>query len=74
MRNRQLKWRAAAIAASGIVTLGAPAAAVTGQQEQRATAGGLMSMGQTTTESLAPSTPATSLASPKMKAPKPKGF
>ena len=71
MRNRQLKWQAAAIAASGIVTLGALAAAVTGQ-EQKATAVGVMSIGQTTT-STTPGAPITA-AKPGLKATKPKGF
>jgi hypothetical protein len=73
MQNRKLKWHAAAIAAVGVVTLGALATAI--GQEQTATAmTGLMSFGQTATAGPAASTPPTTLAAPTMKAKPPKGF
>ena len=65
MQNRWLEWQAAAIAASGIVTLGVIVAAKA-QEPPAATSG--MSFGQTTTST----TPLR--ASPTMKATKPKGF
>ena len=43
MQNRKIKWHAAAIAAIGVVTLGALAAAV--GQQQTASATGTMSIG-----------------------------
>jgi hypothetical protein len=73
MHNQQLKCRAAAIAVSGVLTLGAIAAAVS-QQQTTTRMASLMSLGQTTTESPAPTTPTVSVASPTMKATKPKGF
>jgi len=63
MHNRWLTWQAAAIAASGLVTLGAIAVA---QAEQQPASG--MSSGQTTTST----TPLK--ASPSMKATRPSGF
>jgi len=72
MQNRKLKWHAAAIAAIGVVTLGALAAAI--GQEQTATATGNMSIGGTTTSTTAATTPATVSAAPTMKATKPHGF
>jgi len=73
MHNKQLKCRAAAIAASGLVALGALAAAI-GQGQSATAMTGLMSLGQTATASPAPTTPATTVASPTMKATKPNGF
>ena len=73
MQNQRIKWQAIAIAASGIVTLGALAAAI--GQEQTATAkSGNMNVGQTTTSTTPAMEPVTSIASPTMKAPRPKGF
>ena len=72
MQNRKLKCHAAAIAAIGLVTLGALAAAI--GQQQTATATGKMSIGGTTTSTTAASTPATMSAAPTMKATKPNGF
>jgi hypothetical protein len=66
-------WKATAIAASGIVALGALAGAI-GQEHTATAMVGIMSIGQTSTASTAPTTPATSVASPTMKATKPKGF
>jgi hypothetical protein len=66
------KWQAAAIAASAIVTVGAIAAAI--GQEHTTTAASGMSIGQTMTSTTPPTTPPVTLASPMVKAPKPKGF
>ncbi len=72
MENQTLKWRVAAIAASGIVAFGALAAAI--GQEQTTTATGTMSTGGTTTSTTPGLTLQTPLAVPTMKATKPKGF
>ena len=65
MQNRWLKWQVAAIAASGIVTVGVVVTA-NAQEPPAGTSG--MSFGQTTTST-------TSMhASPTLKATKPKGF
>ena len=72
MESQTLKWRVAAIAASGIAVLGALAAAM--GQEQTTTATGTMSTGATTTSSTPALTPQTTLATPPVKATKPKGF
>jgi len=72
MQNRKLKWHAIAIAAIGVVTLGALTAAI--GQERTATATGTMSIGGTTTSTTAATTPATMRAAPTMKATKPRGF
>jgi hypothetical protein len=72
MQNRWLKWQAAAIAASGIVTLGALAAA-TGQ-EPKAIAIAPMFVGGTTTSTTPAPSPPTGLAAPTMKAQRPRGF
>ena len=66
MQNRWLKWQAAAIAASGIVTLGAIAAA-NAQEPPAATP--VIPLGQTATTSTTPMQ-----ASPTMKATRPPGF
>lgn len=72
MQNRSLKWQAAAIAASGIVTVGTLAAVKA--QEQTAIAMAPMNTGQTTTSTTPASAPPTMKAAPTMKATKPKGF
>ena len=72
MQNRWLKWQAAAIAASGIVTLGALAAA-TGQ-EPKAIAIAPMFVGGTTTSTTPAPIPPIGQASPGMKAQRPRGF
>ena len=72
MQNRWLKWQAAAMAASGIVTLGALAAAI--GQEPTANAISPMSVGGTTTSTTPAPTPPTGLAAPGVKAQRPRGF
>jgi hypothetical protein len=73
MQIQRIKWQAIVIAASGIVTLGALAAAI--GQEQTATAkSGSMNVGQTTTSTTPVVQPIISIAKPTMKAPRPKGF
>jgi hypothetical protein len=73
MQNQKLTWQAAAIAASGIVTLGALAAPL-GQEHTATAKSGSMSIGETTTSTTPAPIPPTTLASPAMKAPRPKGF
>ena len=73
MHNQRIKWQAMVIAASGMVTLGAIAAAI-GQGETVTVQSGGMNVGQTTTPTTPAIVPATSIASPTMKAPRPKGF
>jgi hypothetical protein len=72
MESQTLKWRVAAIAACGIVAIGALVEAI--GQEQTTTATGTMSTGATTTSSTPVLTPQTTLATPPVKAKKPKGF
>ena len=73
MLNQRLKWQVIAIAASGIVTVGALAAAI-GQEQTAVVESGNMNVGGTTTSTTPPVVPATAKASPTMKAPRPKGF
>jgi len=73
MQNNRIKWQAVVIAASGVVPLGALAAAIS--QEQTAIAqSGDMIVGQTTTSTTPPLEPPTSVARPMMKAQRPNGF
>jgi hypothetical protein len=72
--HQRVKWQFAVIAASTIVSMGAVAAAVLGQEETAPVAGGQMNIGQTTTSTTAPAAIATSFARPTMKAARPNGF
>jgi hypothetical protein len=72
VQNQRLKWQAVVIAASALVALGALAAAI--DQEQTAAVGsGVMNIGGTTTSTTPPVVPPP-MASPTMKAPRPKGL
>ncbi len=73
MLNHRLKWQAIAIAASGIVTVGALAAAI-GQEQTATAASGIMNIGGTTTSTTPAPAPPVAIAGPTMKAPRPKGF
>jgi hypothetical protein len=73
VQNQRIKWQALVIAASGIVTLGALAAAI-GQQQTATAVAGHMNIGGTTTSTTPPMTEPTAIAHPIMKAQRPKGF
>jgi hypothetical protein len=73
MRNQWLTWKSAAIGASALITLGVLAVAID-QADTATTTSGTMSFGQTVTTTTPPSAPPTSVATPNMKAAKPKGF
>lgn len=73
VQNQRIKWQAVVIVVSGIVSLGALAAAI--DQEQTATArSGNMSVGETTTSTTPPVGPPTAVARPIMKAQRPSGY
>jgi hypothetical protein len=72
-QKNSVKSLLAVIAASAIIAVAALAVAL--DQERTATVmGGGMSTGQTTTQTAVPTTLTTSIVSPTMKAPRPKGF
>ncbi|MDT5045480.1 MAG: hypothetical protein QOG75_1333, partial [Mycobacterium sp.] len=73
MLNQRLKWQAIAIAASGIVTVGALAAAV-GQEQTATAASGNMNIAGTTTSTTPAPAPPVAIASPTMKSPGPRAF
>ena len=73
VQNQRIKWQAVVIAASGIVSLGALAAAI-GQEQTVTAKSGNMSVGETTTSTTPPVVPATVVARPIMKAERPRGF
>ena len=73
VQNQRIKWQAVVIAASGIFSLGALAAAI-GQEQTVTAKSGNMSVGETTTSTTPPVVPATVVARPIMKAERPRGF
>jgi hypothetical protein len=73
VQNQRLRWQAIAISVSGIVTVGALVVAI-GQEQTVTAASGIMNIGGTTRSTTPPPTPSVAIASPTMKAPRPKGF
>jgi Flp pilus assembly CpaF family ATPase len=72
-QKNSVKSLLAVIAASAIIAVAALVVAF-GQERAATVMGGGMSTGQTTTQTAVPRTLTTSIVSPTMKAPRPKGF